>query len=271
MSKYSSHPKFLEFERLFGAAAVDDLLQRIVESHANDGDRGGDGITFSVTETSIGNYTLDGYFDYAGQEMTFELCWGHGTGTEVTEFDFDANEVLRLRQQVLEHATQDSTLGLFLTTVLEHAVTPCSDANLRLLPSQRPDRLSLVLDTQRAAICVPGEIWDQALQSNYPGIAQCELEFLGEACQLSVGLAALHADEFEFGELRHWGSAFAATRLVTHQFKLNDMGLLDFESAAEHLVEAWRVMDLEAPLDGFSPLAHLERQFTGQLLEACVP
>jgi hypothetical protein len=271
MSKYSTCPKFLEFEKLFGAPAVDDLLQRIVEAQANYGDSGGDGISLSVTETSIGCYDLSGYLDYAGQEMTFELSWGHGHGTEVTDFHFDDFEVLSTRQQVLESAMQDQTLGLFLTTVLEHAVPQLQGFQLTLTPSQRPDRLSIVLDRQRSAVCVPGVLWDPGLQANYPCIAQCEMTFQGQYCRLSVGLAALHSDDGDYDELTHWASAFATTRLVSHEFKLNDNGLLDVEPAANHLVEAWSLTDLDSALGGFSPLATLERQFAGALLDACVP
>lgn len=272
MSKYSTCPKFLEFERLFGAPAVDDLLQRIVEAQANHGDSGGAGVSLSVTETSIGCYDLSGYMDYAGQEITFEISWGHGHGTSVIDFDFDADEVLKLRQQVLAEATLDQGLGDLLHTVLRHLQPVLAVSNLALIPNRAPARLNVVFDTQRAAVCVPGVISDPGLAASYPGIAQCELAFRGEGCLITVGLAALHpADDDDLVELMHWDSAFSATSLLSHEFKLNDQGLLDVEPAAAKLKAAWADLDTVGHLDGFSPLATLEHQFADLLLEACAP
>ena len=270
MSKYSTHPQFLEFERLFGSSAVDDLLQRIVETQANYGDRGGDGISLSVTETSLNRYDVSGYLDYAGQEMTFELNWGAGHGTEVTDFDFDVDEVLSIRQQVLTGATQDQVLGSLLEAVLDHVQPAFCDEGLPWAPTRVPVRLNRVFDTNRAALCLPARLLDPALNTSYPVVAQCELVFQGEACRLSVGLGALHVDDYD-DELAHWASAFASKTLVSQEFKLDDNGLLEVEPAARKLYDAWAALRQASAVDGFSPLAALEHQFAGSVLAACAP
>lgn len=269
MSKYSTHPQFLEFERLFGSPAADDLLQRIVEAQANHGDSGGDGVSLSVTETSIGCYDLSGYLDYAGQEMSFELSWGHGHGTHVTAFDFNADEVLSTRHQLLADATRDLVLGDLLQAALAHAHAALLEVGLELTPSGIPERLSMVFNPQRAAVCVPGIIRDSGLETAYPAIAQCELAFDGEACMFSVSLEALHGDEDD-DELKHWASAFASTTLLSQDFKLDDKGMLDVAQAARQLHAAWTALG-QMGAAGFSPLTSLEHQFAGSMLEACTP
>lgn len=272
MSKYSTCPTFLEFERLFGATAADDLVQRIVETQINEGDRGGNGISLNVEERSIGFYTVSGYLDYAGQEMTFELNWGHGHGTDILVFDFNAAQVRAQRHQMMWDATRDTAMGNMLHSLLRHAQPVLALSHLELTPNRAPARLNIELDNQRAAVCVPGVIHDAGAGISYPGIAQCELAFQGEECVLTVGLAALHPDDDDdLVELMHWASAFSAVPLLSQTFKLNSEGLLDVSSAAIKLGHAVVEMDSVGALEGFSPLGTLEHQFANSLLEACAP
>lgn len=272
MSKYSTNPKFLTFERLFGETAVGDLLERIFDVYAHHGDGGGDGISLSVTQTSMDRFTFDGYLDYAGQEMTFNISWGHGHGTEVLEFDFDEEEVLRLRRQMWDNAKHDEALGWLLTTVLKHGTAALRQVNLLRIPSPSRERGAMRFDSQRVGVCVPSNLWDPALSIGYPFIAQCQMQFLGEACQFSVGLAALHPDGSGDDELSQWPNAFASTRLVFHEASLNDLGLLDIEEVANLLTGIWMAKKRDVPLSGGkSTLAELEHEFAGRVLEACAP